>query len=123
TVLCQVANPHPLRIVRIGRVRELTAERLAPIVDDDEVMLDAAVGRAPDAIQHFDDGPDPHAEAGFFEHLARDGLLERLAELDAASRHAPVALQRLVSALDEQDAIAFEDHCADADNRAIWKRS
>ena len=46
-------------------------------------MFDAAVGVAHDPVEHLDDRAHVDVEAGFFADLARDRLLERLAELHA----------------------------------------
>jgi hypothetical protein len=101
-------------------VRELTATRAAQIVDDHEVMLDAAVGSAVHAIEHLHNRSDRHLETGFFEYLARDRILERLAELHATAREAPLAFERFMTALDEQNALAVEDDSSDAHDWTGW---
>ena len=118
-VRAKLPNRHPSRIVGIRCTGKLATAAVAQKVDDDEVVLDTAVGCAPDAIQHFHKRSDPHDEAGLFEHLTCDGLLEGLAQLHPAPGQAPLTLQRFVAALDEEHAIAIEDDRADADD---WPR-
>jgi hypothetical protein len=46
-------------------------------------------------------------------------LFQPFADFDDASRERPVIFQRLLAALDEQDAVAFDDECSDAQNRTL----
>ena len=76
------------------------------------------------AIEHLDDRSDVDHQPGFFEHFARDGRFERLAELHAAAGQTPFALQRFVRAPDQQHAAVTVEHDrADADDRSIGKPS
>ena len=115
----QVVGVDPLHFFGVRAARRRAASRAAEVVDDDEVILDAAVRVPADAIEHFDDGSDVHVEAGLLAHFADQSRLERLAQLDGAARQAPFALERLVRALDQQHAVAVEDHGADADDRTV----
>ena len=95
----------------------------ATVIDDHIVILDASVVRTLDPIQDLDDGPRLDLEAGLFADFARHGLAERFADLDHAARQAPLALQRRLSALDEEHPIAVDDDRANADDRPLRKRS
>jgi hypothetical protein len=98
-------------------VTEAPAAQVAQIVDDDEVMLDAAASRAPHPVEHFDDGADRHFESRLLEHFPGDGVVEGFTELHASTREAPLAFERLAAALDQEDAFAVEDDGANADDR------
>ena len=97
----------------------MATARVAQVIDDHEVVLDAAVGRDPQAVEHFDDRADRHLEAGFLAHFPSHGVFERLAELHASAGQAPLTFERLVPALDQQDATAIEDDRPDAHD---WTR-
>jgi len=81
------------------------------------VILDAAVGAAFDALEDLHDRTNGDLQPGLFQHLARQRLLERFTELHAAAGQAPFPFERFVSALDQQDAIAVQNHGADANDR------
>ena len=83
------------------------------------MVFGASVCVAPDAVEHFDDGTHHDVERRLLTHLARERGLQRLAELDNAAGQAPLALERLVPALDQQHAIAVENHGADGDDRPV----
>src|ERR1700730_6427148 len=118
----QFVGPHPLHIVRVGAGYEVIASGTAEVVDDDEVILDAAIGRMVDAVEHFDDRSHFDCEACLLEHLARHGCLERLAELHATAGEAPFADERLVSAPGQQHPAPWIEHNgADADEGPIGK--
>src|SRR5215510_9501590 len=111
--------PGPLDFFGIRATHRRPASHTAQIVDDDEVILDT-IGRVPaDPIEHFDDGSDTHVKAGLLANLADQSGLERLAHFHRAARQAPFALQRLMSALDEQHALAVNDHGADTDDGTV----
>ena len=69
--------------------------------------------------KHLHDRADVDVERRFLAHFADERRLERLAELHRAARQAPLALERLVPALDQQHAIAVENHGADGNNRPV----
>ena len=83
------------------------------------MKLDPAVGIMPDAIEHVDDRTNLDVEAGFLANFAADRSFERLAHVHGASWKAPLALERLVGALHQHDAVTVEHHRADADNRPL----
>jgi hypothetical protein len=72
-----------------------------------------------DAIEDLDDRTDFDFEPGFLEHLARHRRFEGFPELDRPAGNAPLAGQRIVLALDDQDAPVLDDNRTDADERAI----
>ena len=69
-----------------------------------------------DAVEDGQDLGGLHPEAGLLLHLAHDGLLERLAELDRSARHHPATVKGLLSPPDEQDPTVPDDHAADSDH-------
>src|SRR5262245_15605133 len=95
---------------------------MTQVVDEDVVILDAAVGIAVNTIQHLDDRDDPDRQAGFLLDLSNDGRLERLPQFHGPTGQAPFALQRRIPPFDEDDAIAMDDDGPDADHRTIGKR-
>jgi hypothetical protein len=80
------------------------------------MIFDASVGRAIHAVEHLDDLTNAHLEPRFLEHLARQCGLERLAELDRATRQTPFTLQGRVPALDQKHAVVINDDCTDTDD-------
>ena len=84
-------------------------ERAAEEVDEDVVVLGAAVGVGEDAVEDVEDGADFDVEAGFFQGFAGGAVAELFAEFEDSSGDGPFALERLGVAADEQDAVAVED--------------
>jgi len=96
--------------------------RVAKVVDDHEVILDAPILGALNTVEHVDHGSNLDDQAGFFENFSRDRRLERLAELHAAAGQTPFAFERFMRAPGQQDvAVTVEHDGADADNRSIGK--
>ena len=82
-------------------------------------MLDAPRIIAADPVEHLDDRSNVDREPGLLAHFPRDRVLERLPHLDAAAGQAPLPLERRVSALDEQHAVAVEHDGTDADDGLV----
>src|SRR5947208_773906 len=80
--------------------------RPAHKIDEDVVVLDAAVRVVAKPIQDVDNGTNVDLETRFLAHLTNDCRFKRLAELNGSARQAPLAFERLMTALDQQDAIA-----------------
>ena len=79
---------------------------------------------APARVQHVpievvDDGADLDDEARLFEHFPGARPRQRLTEFHAAARQVPLALQRLVPALHENDLALDQHDRADADDWSI----
>ena len=85
------------------------------------MILDAAVGRTLNPVEDLDDRTGFDVQAGLLPDFAHHGVPKRLADLDDTARETPLALQRRLPALDEQDTIAVDDDRADADDRPIRK--
>ena len=59
-------------------------------------------------------------EAGLFEHLAADCVLQQLSGLDNPARQGPFSLQGLAATLDKQNAVVLvKDEGADAEEGAV----
>ena len=112
--------PAPPGCARRAEVRYRSSDRTAQIIDDDEVVLDAAIATM-DAVEDLDDLANVNIEAGFFFDLAPCGLHEGFAEFDDPARQRPLALSRLMRALDDECAASVDDDAANADNRPIRK--
>ena len=80
------------------------------------MIFDPSVGRPVHAVEHLDEGTHAHLESRLLEHFARQSGLERLTELDRATRQTPLPFQWRMSALDEEHAAPVNDHCADAND-------
>lgn len=80
------------------------------------MKADPAVGRQAQPIEYFDDGTNRDVEPCLLAHLAHYGGIERFAELHSPARQTPLALQRFLSAPDEQYGLAVHHHGANADN-------
>jgi hypothetical protein len=76
--------------------------------------LDATIRGVVDPLEHLDHRSDVDAERRFFEDLTPQSRFERLAQLDDASRQAPLALERFVRPLHQQHPIVVQDDGADA---------
>ena len=72
-----------------------------------------------DAFVDLDETRDLHFESRLFAHFTVQGVFETFAHFDNTARERPPVLERLLAALDEQDAITFDDECADAQNRTL----
>src|SRR5439155_1147403 len=84
----EIIERRPFGGLGVRRTAQHTACRAAQKIDQDVVVLDAAVGIVPKPIQHVDHRADVHVEACFLANLACDCRLERLPELDGSSRQA-----------------------------------
>src|SRR5207248_4896733 len=74
---------------------------------------------ADDAVEDAAHVDEIDVETALLADLATHGLACRLSELDEAAGDAPLARQRHAATLDEQDAVAVEDHRAHADARRV----
>src|SRR5687767_5345263 len=102
-VLPEIGRMHEDR-VRDVRPGPQTAPRgPAQVIDQHEVIPDTSLFVPGDAIEDLDDRTDFDFEPGFLEHLARHRRFEGFPELDRPPRYAPLARQRIVLALDDQD--------------------
>src|SRR4029079_10716845 len=88
---------------RVSDVRtrlQVTADRPAEIVDEHEVVSHVTVVVPGDRMEDVDHRTDVALRSGFFHHFANDRDLERLAELDTATRQTPLPRERVVFAFD-----------------------
>jgi hypothetical protein len=111
------------RLGDVGSCAQLAADRPAQVVDEHEVVDDAALIIVCDAVEHFNDGTDFDGESCFLGHLARHARLERLAGFDRAARNAPLSGQRIEPALHQHDAALVHDDRANANVRTIGIRA
>jgi len=74
-----------------------------------------------DAIQHLDNRSDRDVEPGFLQHLARDSLLQTLAEFHSAPRQTPFPLKRWMSTLHQHDPIAVDNDRTHTHDRPFRK--
>src|SRR6185503_7600189 len=81
----------------------------AGVVDDDVVVFGPAVRIETDAVEDLDDRSDLDVEARLLTHLARERCLQGLARLDRSPRQAPLPLERLLAARDEQHTRTLDD--------------
>jgi len=85
------------------------------------VVLDAIVVRAMDAVEHVKQRTDADMESGFLADLAGHRFGQRLPYFDRAAGQAPLTFEGLVSPLHEHNAIAVNNHGADANHRPLRK--
>lgn len=64
--------------------------------------------------------PWTNFNAGLFPDLAHHAVAYRFAELKHTAGQAPGTLHGLFPPLDQQDTAFRDDHCSDADDRALW---
>jgi hypothetical protein len=83
------------------------------------VVAHAPIWIARDAIEYLDHRADFHVEPGLLLDLARHSRFQGLADLDAAPRQAPLALERLESPPYQDDPAVHHDHGTHADDRAL----
>lgn len=91
---------------------------MAQIIHQYVVVFGDAGGIVHDPFEDFEETDDLDFEARFFAHLAAQRFFEALSGLDNPAGQRPRALERLAPALDQQDAIVFDDKSSDAQNRA-----
>src|SRR5262249_5065142 len=102
-----------------GKVMDAASLRRADEVDEHVMVARTAIVIERDPIEHLDDRSDLDVQSRFLADLADDRGLERFAQLDGAAWQTPCALERLVRAPYQEHAIAVDDHCANADDRAF----
>src|SRR6185295_18936127 len=107
------------RIIDVRGGTQLSADRPAQIIDQHEVILDASLVVARDAIEHLDDRTDLDVEPRLLAQLSHETLFQRLADLYCATGQAPLPRERLATTLDEQNLSVAHDHGADADEWTI----
>ena len=116
----ELVERRPFGRIGVRCAAEHATGRAAQKIDQDVVVFDAPVRIVEQQIQYVHDRADIDLEASFFANLTYDRGFDRLAELDSSSRQAPLALEWLVTALDQQDAIAVEDDRTNPDDRLGW---
>jgi hypothetical protein len=83
------------------------------------MVLDVAARVAGDPVEDLDYRPDFDIKTGLLPHFASDCGLERLADFDAAARHAPLAFEWFVRAFDQQHVIAVQYNRPDTNDRTF----
>src|SRR5262249_51752149 len=115
----QLLQRDPFGGVGIRRAAEHATGGPAHEVDEHEMMLDLASRIAIDTVQDLDNGSDFDVETCLFLHFTCDRGFERLPDLNAAAWQTPLAFQRLVTALDQEYAIAVEHNRSNPDDGAL----
>jgi hypothetical protein len=114
----EAVEPRPFGLRHIVARLQRATHRQAQIVDEHEVVLHAAILVSEDPVEHLDDRPDTHHQAGLLEQFPRDPILEGLPHFQRAARNAPPVGEGLVLPLDQDQALAVDDDAADADDGA-----
>ena len=73
-----------------------------------------------DPLENFKHQVRIDIESSLFGHFAPDPFLQLLTRFDDAARQGPVAFQRLLAALHQQNFAVFENQRANAEERARW---
>ncbi len=94
----------------------MAREDAAGIIENDEVILDAAIGVAEDTIEDFEEVFDEDIEARLFAELAAHALAEGFAGVEGAARDGPSSLEGRRAAPDEQNLRLGDDQAADAND-------
>lgn len=115
----QIIESGPAEIDGVAGARGGASGDAAEVIDENVVVLDATLFVAGDTVDDFDDGDGLDEEAGFFLNFAANALLQSLAELERPSGQRPLALERRVAALDEENAVLMEDDGSDADDGTV----
>jgi hypothetical protein len=79
------------------------------------VVLHAAVPIAQDAVEDAQQFAGLDSESGFFAGFADSGIADVFADFEYSAGDRPLALQRRVRALYEDDAGVLDDDGADSD--------
>jgi len=77
------------------------------------------VGITHDAFVDLNQAGDFHFESGLFADFTMQRLFQSFAYFDDTARQRPPVLEGLFAALDEEDAVTFDDECSDAQNRTL----
>src|SRR5690242_18103874 len=85
------------------------------------MILDTLLSIAQDSIIDSEQLSRFNDESGFFPGLANCGVTHQFSDLQHAAGDRPLRLQGWVRALDEQDALIFDDDGADSDERDLRK--
>jgi len=95
---------------------ELAARPLGGVVDKDDMAERALAGHsARERLEDADESKNSDLDAGFLAHLAPRAVLDRLAIMEPAAGDRPLAEERPLAALDEENVAASENDGADAD--------
>jgi hypothetical protein len=79
------------------------------------VILDAMLGIAKDAVEHSEQFSRFDAQSSLLAGLADSCFANHLANFEDSARDRPVSLDRRMGALDQDNAIAFDDNGTHAD--------
>lgn len=109
---------HPLHPAHVVRRAQAPAYHPALVVDQHVVILRLAGGVANDPLEDLNNSQRFHLQAGLLAHLAYDAGFQRFARLQDSARQRPVAFQRLVAPLDQQDLVALENQSSDSQDGA-----
>src|SRR5688572_4299834 len=118
-VRLEIGRMYEDRVLDVRPGPKTPSDGPAEVIDQHEVIADSSLFVPGDPIEDLDDRADFDCQPGFLEHLARHRRFECFPELDRPPRNAPLAGQRFVLALDDQDAPVLHDHCTHSDERTI----
>ena len=107
----------PRHCLGVRSRHRITRRRQAQIVDDDEVIADAAVGIAMHAVEGFNDCSGLDGEPRLLQHFTPHGIDQGLSQLDDPSWQRPLAFAWLVATLDDERPVASHHDGANADHR------
>jgi hypothetical protein len=120
-VFLKLVETSPDDVLGIRGAGERPADRTAHVIDEHVVITYAAIRILSNTIEHLDDRTDSDRKARFFEHLARDGIVQRFSDLHGPPGQTPFALQRLIRAAHQQNPVVLDDDRSNPDDWPIGK--
>ena len=118
-VAVDLVGAHPGHRVGIRARQRLAARGPADVVDDDEVIADPAGLVAMHTVEGLDDRAELHIESRLLPDFPAHGIGQRLTQIEQSARQRPLALPRLMRALDDQRLAVAHHHRADANDRMV----
>src|SRR5205085_5917630 len=99
TVFAQLVLRNPSRLAHVAGGLQVPTDYSAQIIDQNIVVFRLTFRIRNDPLEDLEHGKRLYLQARFFHHLATNGAVELLAQLEKSSGQGPEALERLFPSL------------------------
>ena len=114
--ICQFCFCYPSCAARIVGRAEDSSGRTAEVIHQHEVILENAGCIVHDALEDFQQAEDFNFQSCLFAYFAAQCRFEEFARFHGSAGQRPPPFQRLSPALDEKNAVAFDNQRADTND-------
>src|ERR1700678_3799311 len=118
TIPAKVPFLNPFHAADIGRGGRFSAQAAAQIIDQNVMIFGPAFGIRHNPLENFKHRVGLDIQSRLFFHLAADCFFQLLTCFDNAAGKGPVALERLLAALHQQDLFVFKNKRTHPQERA-----